>query len=81
MVTLGLAGAVGQTFIYTMVASFGSLASTVITTVRKFFLVMFSIVFFSHPSTPIQWGGAALVFSALLCDVFLSKKKKPNDVS
>lgn len=62
-------------FIYTMVASFGALANSVTTTVRKFFSVVCSIIFFSHPSNLIQWTGAALVFSALLGDAFFGKKE------
>lgn len=75
MATFGLAGAIGQMFIYTMVASFGALANSVTTTVRKFFSVVCSIIFFSHPSNLIQWTGAALVFSALLGDAFFGKKE------
>lgn len=77
--TIGLAGAIGQLFIYTMVSSFGSLACCVTTTVRKFFSVAFSIVFFGNPSTPIQWIGASLVFAGLLADAAFGKNKKPND--
>lgn len=75
MAVFGLASAIGQMFIYTMVSSFGSLATSVTTTVRKFFSVVCSIVFFGHASTLIQWIGAILVFSALLGDAFFGKKK------
>lgn len=75
MATFGFAGAIGQMFIYTMVSSFGALANSVTTTVRKFFSVVCSIIFFSHPSTLVQWTGAALVFSALLGDAFFGKKE------
>lgn len=74
MTVFGLASAIGQMFIYTMVSSFGSLATSVTTTVRKFFSVVCSIVFFGHASTLIQWIGAVLVFSALLGDAFFGKK-------
>ncbi|XP_055306526.1 solute carrier family 35 member B1 homolog [Sitodiplosis mosellana] len=71
------AGVVGQLFIFTMVASFGSLACSVTTTVRKFFSVLFSIVFMGNPSTPLQWLGAALVFAGLFADAFFGKKHRP----
>lgn len=71
----GLAHALGQMFIYAMVSSFGSLPNSVTTTVRKFFSVVCSIIFFNHPSTLIQWVGAVLVFTALLADTFFGKKE------
>lgn len=77
--TYGLAGSIGQMFIYTMVSSFGSLANSVTTTVRKFCSIVFSIIFFGHPSNPIQWAGAALVFIALFADTFLNRKKKKDN--
>lgn len=71
----GLAHALGQMFIYAMVSSFGSLPNSVTTTVRKFFSVVCSIIFYNHPSTLIQWVGAVLVFTALLGDTFFGKKE------
>lgn len=78
------AGVIGQLFIFTMVSSFGSLPCSITTTVRKFFSVLFSIVFFGNPSTPLQWLGAILVFSGLLADSILGKKhssSKPDEVA
>lgn len=78
--TFAVAGVVGQLFIFTMIASFGSLACSVTTTVRKFFSVLFSIIFFGNPSTPLQWLGAILVFAGLFADAFFGKKhtRKPD---
>lgn len=73
LLSLGCAAAVGQIFIFTMVSSFGSLACSVTTTVRKFFSVVFSIIFFQNPSTVVQWTGAVLVFTGLLADAFFGK--------
>lgn len=78
--TLGIAAACGQFFIFAMVSSFGSLACSVTTTVRKFFSVVFSIIFFGNPSTLLQWISAIIVFSALLLDTFFGKgKQKPEN--
>lgn len=77
-------GVVGQLFIYTMVSCFGALACSITTTVRKFFSVLFSTIYFHNPSAPLQWLGAALVFGGLFADAFLGKKHtKPatkNDI-
>lgn len=72
---LGLAGAVGQLFIFTMVTSFGALPCSITTTVRKFISVVFSIIFYKNPSTAVQWVAIVLVFSALLADAFWGKKQ------
>lgn len=71
---LGLCGATGQLFIFTMIACFGALSCSVTTTVRKFISVIFSIIFFGNPSTPMQWGATVIVFGALLADAFFGKK-------
>lgn len=76
--SFAVAGVIGQLFIFIMVASFGSLACSVTTTVRKFFSVLFSIVFMGNPSTPLQWLGAVLVFAGLFADAFLGKKHTPK---
>lgn len=80
---LGLGDAMGNVFTYVMIASFGSLATSVTTTVRKFFSVIFSIIFFANTSTPLQWVGAALVFGGLFADAIFGKNKsktqKTND--
>lgn len=78
--TLGLADAVGNLFIFTMISSFGALACSVTGTVRKFFSVIFSIIVFRNPSTLLQWLGAGLVFTGLLADAFFGKKGKKKTI-
>lgn len=65
---------IGQFFIFIMIASFGALACSITSTVRKFFSILFSIVFFGNPSTPLQWLGTTLVFAGLFADAFYGKK-------
>lgn len=75
LLALGLTDAVGQLFIFIMISSFGALSCSVTTTVRKFFSVVFSVIFFGNPSTLIQWIGAACVFIGLLADAIFGKHK------
>lgn len=80
---LALCGCLGQLFIFLMVAGFGPLACSVVTTTRKFFTVLFSVVFFGNILIPRQWFGAVLVFAGLFADMFYGKKpaaavKKPT---
>lgn len=71
---LALTGALGQLFIFIMVSSFGPLACSVVTTTRKFFTVLFSVLFFGNPLTNRQWIGTGLVFSGLFADAAFGKK-------
>ncbi|XP_036233705.2 solute carrier family 35 member B1 homolog [Bactrocera oleae] len=70
---LALCGALGQLFIFLMVAKFGPLACSVVTTTRKFFTVLSSVLLFGNVLIPRQWFGALLVFAALFFDMFYGK--------
>jgi solute carrier family 35 (UDP-galactose transporter), member B1 len=72
--TLALAGAFGQLFIFMMVADFGPLPCSIVTTTRKFFTVLFSVIFFGNSLTSRQWMGTVLVFTGLFADMIIGKK-------
>lgn len=78
---LAFCGVLGQLFIFLMVAGFGPLACSVVTTTRKFFTVLCSVLIFGNILMPRQWFGAVLVFVGLFADMFYGKKspapKKP----
>lgn len=74
LATLALAGAFGQLFIFMMVATFGPLACSVVTTTRKFFTVLFSVIIFGNNLSERQWFGAVIVFAALFADMIIGKK-------
>ncbi|KAG8466286.1 hypothetical protein KFE25_002042 [Diacronema lutheri] len=57
--------ALGQNFIYFSIARFGALPTAVITTTRKFFTILASVLWFGHPLGFTQWLAIALVFGAL----------------
>jgi len=76
---LALAGALGQLFIFLTVTEFGPLPCSVITTTRKFFTVLGSVLLFGNQLSSRQWIGALVVFTGLFLDAFFSKaavKKK-----
>ncbi|PZC75938.1 hypothetical protein B5X24_HaOG205331 [Helicoverpa armigera] len=75
LVGLAVVGALGQMFIFYMVAEFGPLPCSVVTTTRKFFTVLTSVIIFGNVLLPRQWLGAVLVFSGLFLDMFYSKGK------
>lgn len=76
---LSLAGAIGQHFIYIMVAGFGPLPVSIVTTTRKFVTVLASVILFGNTLLPRQWIATVIVFAGLFLDIIYSKsapKKK-----
>ncbi|XP_076631851.1 solute carrier family 35 member B1 homolog meigo [Colletes latitarsis] len=73
--TFSVAGAFGQYFIFLTIADFGPLPCSIITTTRKFFTVLGSILIFGNTLTYRQWLGTFIVFSGLLLDALYSKDK------
>uniref|UniRef100_A0A673KL20 Solute carrier family 35 member B1 n=1 Tax=Sinocyclocheilus rhinocerous TaxID=307959 RepID=A0A673KL20_9TELE len=62
------------TFIFMTVVYFGPLTCSIITTTRKFFTILGSVLLFGNIISPMQWFGTILIF---LGDIhFLKKKKK-----
>eukprot|EP00903_Cladosiphon_okamuranus_P014426 g13387.t1 len=60
-----LAAAFGQNFIYYTISNFNPLVCTTITTTRKFFTIMCSVLLHGHPITSEQWGGVGMVFTGI----------------
>ena len=76
LASLALAGALGQLFIFMMVSHFGPLSCSIVTTTRKFFTVLCSVLFFGNNLSNRQWLGTGLVFAGLFADMIIGKK--PN---
>jgi drug/metabolite transporter (DMT)-like permease len=74
--------AFGQVFIFRVIVHFGNLTLAIITTTRKFFTVMLSIILFSHVLTLTQWCCVGLVLSGSSLDFYtqLSNRHKPVKV-
>uniref|UniRef100_A0A670Z898 Solute carrier family 35 member B1 n=1 Tax=Pseudonaja textilis TaxID=8673 RepID=A0A670Z898_PSETE len=58
----GLTSALGQTFIFMTVVYFGPLTCSIVTTTRKFFTILASVILFANPISNLQWMGTILVF-------------------
>ncbi|CAL8287977.1 unnamed protein product [Boreogadus saida] len=75
----GLTSALGQTFIFMTVVSFGPLTCSIITTTRKFFTILGSVLLFGNVITSMQWVGTLLVFLGLGLDSKFGKTpRKPT---
>jgi len=74
IVSFSMAGALGQYFIFLTVAEFGPLPCSIITTTRKFFTVLGSVLLFGNTLLPRQWLGTFVVFSGLLLDAVYGRR-------
>jgi len=68
ILTFSIASALGQFFIYVVVSDFGPLPCSIITTTRKFFTVLASVLLFGNVLGMGQWIGTGLVFVGLGLD-------------
>ncbi|KAF7490886.1 Solute carrier family 35 member B1 [Sarcoptes scabiei] len=69
-----LMSATGQLFIFLTIANFGPLACSLVTTTRKFFTVLMSVLLFGNLLTMQQWFGTILVFLGLGLDMLYGKQ-------
>ncbi|KAI5705117.1 hypothetical protein M8J76_017250 [Diaphorina citri] len=67
--------ALGQFFIFLTVTEYGPLPCSIVTTTRKFFTVLGSIIFFGNVMTSRQWIATFIVFTGLFLDSFYSSKE------
>jgi len=72
---LNCAAAAGQIFIFLTITWYSSLICTTITTTRKFFTILLSVVHFGHVFTSTQWMSVGLVFFGLYTGIFVSKAR------
>ncbi|CRL04981.1 CLUMA_CG018169, isoform A [Clunio marinus] len=73
--TLAIVGSFGQVFIFMMISEFGPLPCSIVTTTRKFFTVLISVIFLGNALTTRQIVATGIVFSALFADAFFGKKQ------
>ncbi|EGC29888.1 hypothetical protein DICPUDRAFT_42238 [Dictyostelium purpureum] len=70
-----ITSALGQQFIFLTTNKFGSLNCSTITTTRKFFSILVSIICFGHSLNNLQWSSIGMVFSGLALDLYMSYSK------
>jgi len=58
-------GVLGQLFVFLLIALFGNLTCSTVTTTRKFFSILASVVYNKSRLLPTQWLGVACVFSGI----------------
>ena len=76
IMVIALAGTLGQIIVYITINRFDCFILSVVNTSRKFFSILFSIIFFNHDLTTLHWVGISLVIGSIVADVVLSNREK-----
>lgn len=74
LILFSMCSALGQFFIFWTVSDFGPLPCSIVTTTRKFFTVLASVIFFGNPMLTRQWIATFIVFVGLFLDAFYGKQ-------
>lgn len=78
---IAVAGSLGQCFIFIMINRFNCFILSVVNTTRKFFNILFSIIWFNHQLNYLHWAGIIMVLGAITADVIISHKEKSKKSS
>jgi len=79
LIVIVFVGALGHVCISGMITSFGALPASIVTTLRKVFTVLLSVIIYKHDLTVRQWIATVIIFGTLLADALLSKSKDDDD--
>jgi len=66
---VSILGTLGQVFIFYTIANFSALLLSIVTTTRKFFTVLVSIVYYNHEMSSMQWMSIGLVFLGVFIEM------------
>ncbi|OAL52955.1 UDP-Glc/Gal endoplasmic reticulum nucleotide sugar transporter-like protein [Pyrenochaeta sp. DS3sAY3a] len=74
-------GAVGQVFIFHTLAHFSSLLLVTVTVTRKMLTMVWSVWWFGHEITGMQWVGVGLVFGGIGAEAAFSRREKARKMA
>jgi solute carrier family 35 (UDP-galactose transporter), member B1 len=75
-------GFIGQFFIYKTIVESGALYCSIITTTRKVFSILLSVIYYHHSLNFIQYVAIFIIFGSLLIDIKFSENiKKPIKIN
>jgi UDP-galactose transporter B1 len=75
LILLAVLGTFGQVFIFYTIANFSPLILSIVTTTRKFFTVLVSIIMYNHSMNLYQWMAIGLVFVGVFVEMLGGSKK------
>ncbi|CAO2653249.1 Nn.00g026600.m01.CDS01 [Neocucurbitaria sp. VM-36] len=76
VLTFAACGAVGQVFIFHTLAHFSSLLLVTVTVTRKMLTMVWSVWWFGHEITGMQWVGVGLVFGGIGAEAAFNRVEK-----
>ena len=74
-------GAIGQVFIFHTLARFSSLLLVTVTVTRKMLTMVWSVWWYGHHITPIQWLGVGLVFGGIGAEAAFTRAEKKRKMA
>ena len=78
IIKFAVCSAVGQSFIFYTIANFDPLILSTVTTTRKIFSVLLSIILKGHPLSGMGWSGIALSCGGILSELQSKMAAKPH---
>lgn len=78
---LAVVNVIGQSFVYCILTTNGSLSCSFVTTVRKLFSILLSVIFFDHNIEVHQWVGLGVTFGVLFLDTIYSDNGNEKEKS
>jgi UDP-galactose transporter B1 len=79
IVILSAVVGIGQIFIFLTITWYSSLVCTTITTTRKFFTILFSVLHFGHHFSSWQWVSICMVFGGLYLSILPNNGKSKQE--
>eukprot|EP00920_Eleutheroschizon_duboscqi_P007549 GHVT01017187.1.p1 GENE.GHVT01017187.1~~GHVT01017187.1.p1 ORF type:complete len:468 (-),score=48.76 GHVT01017187.1:553-1956(-) len=76
LAAFAISGCIGQLFVFQSLRAFGSLYTSLFTTLRKATSTIVSVYLFGHRMSLVQWLCVLAIFLTLLTQSFLSKQRK-----
>merc|ERR1711933_274908 len=80
VLAFGACSAIGQSFIFFVVAEYGPLKNATVTTTRKIFSVLLSIFINNHPVGWLGWLGISLGSAGIVGELIPEKKEEERTV-
>ncbi|ANQ08283.1 UDP-galactose transporter [Plasmodium coatneyi] len=76
ILAFSISGTLGQFFVFYSLKVYGSLYTSLFTTLRKALSTVVSVYLFGHVLKPLQWGCIAVIFSTLIIQNYLKQQAK-----
>ncbi|SBT77014.1 UDP-galactose transporter, putative [Plasmodium ovale] len=76
ILAFSISGTLGQFFVFYSLKVYGSLYTSLFTTLRKALSTVVSVYLFGHVLKPIQWGCIAVIFTTLIIQNYLKQQAK-----